>query len=447
MTEIIFKTIPRYLFEPYAIVAFFAFFLFLAVWRIKRNYLFWVITLSVCFMMLWRVCILIVSSRYSAALIYPVLILSGYACFKIDVFLEKIPQISPRIRRIIPYFLLAILFFVSLGKIFHLNPYRSSYLELYTMIKEDARKFPEKILLCDDYNAAKRAQYYVSADAFSCPELDFPKHRFDKNTFQKVLLDYSFISPVVYFFLDLSSSSQEITPKELSLQPKEWKLLARKYLNRHKKREIFVYRYTPERKLETKIRLLQNGSDTKIKSQLLNGDFENFYSPGSRELTEMKKAFKDMNIELISKDKIFFPVSWGPIWTPSFLPNTKVAISLSSEQALTGKYSLLIKTDSPVGLVHTLQKQKADYKLQFLVRAKRKTVFSWGVYLYDEHGTHQRTRQLKRLTFIPNQIHQVEIIIPENAFTPYSTFLIFFQLEHGELLLDNVSLEKIEAAK
>jgi hypothetical protein len=233
------------------------------------------------------------------------------------------------------------------------------------------------------------------------------------------------------------------------MSQEEWQFISAKYQNRHKKRQLFVYRYTPRKKIDVQTHKLQIIPQNTKKNLLKNGDFEQYYPEDAQELKEIRKFFRDMNLASPFSENSLFPAFWNPAWCPAYLPGHNGEIKLIDHHPIDGKYSLSVKSSSLIGFCYNViqQANNTSYRLKYLVKTKKNTVFYWAAHLYDKKGAYQGIQNFTYFKLEPEQLYSIEMTIPSEALPPYGTFLLIFQLERGELLLDNVSLEKIEAAK
>ncbi len=154
MIEVLFGKIPQILFEPIAVCGMLGLILAFVLQRKQKSDFFWFAAVSILFMIVWRVLIQIVSSRYAVLLLYPATIGTVYLCFKVPEFLNFIPE---KWRKLLPYGLMAALTLACVGKDLHVNPYDDYLIRCGTYLRENAA--PDASVLC--YSAAvTRIEYY-----------------------------------------------------------------------------------------------------------------------------------------------------------------------------------------------------------------------------------------------------------------------------------------------
>lgn len=149
MTEVFFKLIPQILFEPIAVGALLGLFTALIFFWKKHGKFYWIVTVSIVFMLGWRLAIQIVSTRYASLLIYPAVIFCVYFCFKLEDLCKLIPKFPEKLRRIVPWLFLIGLSIASLVKTLHCNPYENYIRSNCSAAKQDAVKFARPLALAD----------------------------------------------------------------------------------------------------------------------------------------------------------------------------------------------------------------------------------------------------------------------------------------------------------
>ena len=248
MLEVIFKSIPKMLFEPIAVAAVLGRLISLfGSWKKSSCYC-WFILFAILFMIGWRMLMLIQISRYTSILIYPGITAAAYFCFKVKETCRWIPHVPEKCCRLLPWMFLIGLSIASIVKALHCNPY-SNYIRVTCSIAAaDAVRFDRAYALATA-NEARRYHYYsaVKTDGFSA--LDFQDGIPDAAVIQTLLKRYSKNCDVLYFFIDESSATVPLSASALGVPSDCWQLLSQHYQNRRKKKLLRLYRYlcVPER--------------------------------------------------------------------------------------------------------------------------------------------------------------------------------------------------------
>ena len=252
MTEVFFKLIPQILFEPIAVGALLGLFTALIFFWKKHGKFYWIVTVSIVFMLGWRLAIQIVSTRYASLLIYPAVIFCVYFCFKLEDLCKLIPKFPERLRRMVPWLFLIGLSIASLVKAFHYNPYENYIRSNCSTAKQDAAKFARPLALADPREVS-RYHYYSGVKTLEAPALDFPGDTVNPAVIKSFLTRYSPQCDVLYLFIVELSSNEPLTGTALGLPPENWKLLSWQYQNRRKKKQLRVYRCLPPSRMKSRI--------------------------------------------------------------------------------------------------------------------------------------------------------------------------------------------------
>lgn len=247
MTEVFFKLIPQILFEPIAVGAVLGLFTALIFFWKKHGNFYWIVTVSIVFMLGWRLAIQIISTRYASILIYPAIIFCVYFCFKLEDLCKLIPKFPEKLRHIVPWLFIIGLAIASLVKTLHYNPYENYIRYNSAVAKQDAAKFAKPLALSDSRDT-RRYHYYSGIKTFGIPALDFPSDTVNTAVIKSLLNHYSRQCDVLYFFIDELSSNAPLTGAALGLPPENWTLLSSQYHNRRKKKQLRLYRYLPPKR-------------------------------------------------------------------------------------------------------------------------------------------------------------------------------------------------------
>ena len=200
MTEVFFKLIPQILFEPIAVGALLGLFTALIFFWKKHGKFYWIVTVSIVFMLGWRLAIQIVSTRYASILIYPAVIFCVYFCFQLEDLCKLIPKFPERLRRMVPWLFLIGLSIASLVKAFHYNPYENYIRSNCSTAKQDAAKFARPLALADP-REVRRYHYYSGVKTLGAPALDFPGNTVNPAVIKSFLTRYSPQCDVLYLFI------------------------------------------------------------------------------------------------------------------------------------------------------------------------------------------------------------------------------------------------------
>lgn len=247
MMEVLLQEIPQILFEPVAVGAVLGFFAALVFFWKKHREFYWPVTVSIVFMLAWRLAIQIISKRYASILIFPAIIFCVYACFKLeDLCKWGIPKIPERFRRMIPYLFVIGLVIASFAKAFHVNPYERYIRYSCSVAKQDAANFANPLALAEP-REVRRYSYYSGLKTLEASAMNSHGEAVNASVIKTLLARCSRQCDALYLFLDEPASTAPLTGSDLGLSEGEWKLLSSQYQNRRKKKQLRLYRYLPSR--------------------------------------------------------------------------------------------------------------------------------------------------------------------------------------------------------
>ena len=244
MTEVLFQSIPRILFEPIAVCAILGLMSALFFHWKKHTALYWILITALLFMIGWRTAIQIISSRYASILLYPGLIATAYFCFKLEGLCKWFPQIPGKIFRLLPWCVVFGLAVACLVKALHYNPYENHVRYNCSIAKRDAALFTRPLAIADWYEV-RRYRYYSGLKVLGVTSLKFKDDTVKISVLKDLLARYSRQCGALYVFLDERSSNAPLTGKVLGIPEERWKLLSWQYHNARKKKQLRLYRYLP----------------------------------------------------------------------------------------------------------------------------------------------------------------------------------------------------------
>ena len=244
MMEVLFQSLPRILFEPIAVAAILGLLTAFAVYRKRHTPFFWIVIVSLFFMIGWRMLIHISSSRYATVLLYPGIIAAVYFCFQLKEIRKFVPAIPEKLSGMLPWMFLIGLSIACFVKTLHCNPYANYIRNICSVAAADASHFRRPIALTPR-DESRRYRYYSGLETQGDAGLDFPGGITDAAVIRRLLERHSGTCDVLYFFLDEPSASAPLSAAALEVSPDQWKLLARHEQNRRRKKQLRLYRYLP----------------------------------------------------------------------------------------------------------------------------------------------------------------------------------------------------------
>lgn len=241
-----------------------------------RDYRFWLFAFGITFAMVWRTILHINNSRYFGVMILPALLLSFY-------FVWCFPG-GKKLRAL----LFVIAFGVCFGMDFWLNPEEKNVIALYHAVKADAEKYPQSLALSFS-KAGNKETFYTGLPIYASDRQINPEHLLLnlKNNFSIFDGDWD----AVYFFLEVKK--KQIDPEKIL--PKQFTLIGKSFMDRHRKKITYAYRYLPER---TPKNLVEG-------DLLPNGDFAAVNSKVNSSVSRRAIKFQNASVDLPDKWRIY----------------------------------------------------------------------------------------------------------------------------------------------
>lgn len=245
MLYIFFKGIPSVVFEPIAVVGVLGLLLAFLLFRKKNTVLFWTVLFSLLFMVLWRVAIQIVSSRYAAILIFPMTVAAAFFIFQTAQIRKLFPAFPEKYVKFLPAVLLLFLTLFAVGN--NLNYDTSSpMIDTAQLLKAD-RSAGDPLIFSVNPDRCKQIEYYTGVKA---EKLDPKLKRYygpltpelSRSILEKTAPK---AGQALYIFTISPAKTPVVTAAEAGVKESEWTLFSEKYMNRRKKRSLRVYRYCP----------------------------------------------------------------------------------------------------------------------------------------------------------------------------------------------------------
>ncbi|MBO7328859.1 MAG: hypothetical protein J6W00_08830 [Lentisphaeria bacterium] len=243
MLEVFFKDIPSIVFEPIAICGWLGLFIAFILYRKKCSVFYLTVIFSLAFMILWRVAIQIVSSRYAEILISPMTIAAAFFIFQLENIRKIMPQFPEKYVKYLPLGILIILIVICIGKNLSYNTY-TSLMDVCGMVKAD--KTPGKrVLYVMNSDRVRQIEYYsgekvrwLTAFTKAHPQILTPD--LCREIIAQAAAENS--AEIVYIFAVASGKEPVITAKEIGVKDSSWELFTEKPLDRKSKKLMRVYR-------------------------------------------------------------------------------------------------------------------------------------------------------------------------------------------------------------
>lgn len=444
----LFVGIPSLLFEPISIIALLGCITTFCYFHKKNNRFFWITTVSICLMFIWRLscCSLMLSTRYTAIILYPAMIFTVLFCFHVRDAAQSIFRRFPhldhdlfqKIYPVIPWFLVTILAVACLAKTLHYNPYGTHTIKICKALADEV-KGKDFILYVQDEQ--RRIAYYTGIAVNKMNPLSegiyYPINRTLKRKL-KLTKNY-FIN--VYFILFLKKGDPEPDAESLGISQEmgKWKCIRREYTSRRKNRELVLYRFIPAHPnieiWEKKI------PDISQKNLCENGNFEQSLSP--KDLKQRIAYYKKIGASdfYLTPGKLFPDKWWLGVGKPINGISSKMA--LTEKNPIAGKYSLEMNADSKYGWgINSSFIPKQDCIFSGFIRAESESSVKihscyWNT---DKKKTDFINSCFFRLS--PGKTYRFSVPVRMNDVPEKDKSIYIIVAGHGHILLDNVEFIK-----
>ena len=439
MTCFLFK-IPGLLFEPIAVITIVASFAAFIIYYKKHDRLYWIITLTVGYMLIWRLSVhsLIVSSRYASIILYPAIILSAWLICHLNVFVKYIGDYfrcrnNPFFKELLDRIPACIVFLLTLAcviKTLHFNPYVINFLQLTSSIHEkDAVIFADKEESRIFYYSQKKVTPIVRPENMSVSAYFDNKLPELKNKFEPC-----------YFFIHKPPDEQDVTNECLVRNSKFGSLefVQRLFTSRRNNKEIVLYRFIPS---HPNVEIWDNDiPDLSTKNLCRNGGFEASASDSRKKY--LQDEFRKLNNEIYASDKIIFPDYWSFDITYNH-SKTPPLLSLTSDSPLSGKCSLLMDSrESPFpARFHSQALPNSNYSYSGFIKCSDECKSEIFINNRFWDPKQQKTIVVNSINFVasPGKIYHFKGETSSNL-VPNGDAFFFDFITVGCILIDNIEI-------
>ena len=351
MWDYLFKDISKILYEPIAVCVIIYLVWTLFFFRKKDKLFYWGFLLTVIFMVGWRLAChkVMLSSRYSALLIYPALIITACLCGKVHPFfrwlLKKLHlnfSGKTQICRFLTVVVFVGLLIACLAKALHLNPYGNYWRKISQTYLKHSNGTGEVHTISGERN---RLTYYAAKQLKEINVLTWKADELPIDFVKKNVTLVKNIPGNHYFFYYLRKGNVEPTAENMQqeLSGGKWQILDRQYLSKRKNKELVLALYQPT--CPNIEEWNQPIPPMPAKNLCRNGDFETVVPPAS--VKNLEKQYQKLGVvgyTDLSNRKL--PTTW---WfnLNKYNKDNPADIRLLDQSPLAGKYSLYIDSRAP----------------------------------------------------------------------------------------------------
>lgn len=329
--------LPRISFEPVGIAALAGIVFFISGKRRTKSVL-WLVLMLLAGMAGWRLLTHVVSSRYSAALLFPIILFAGIACYEAGIrlseYLSGHMKISPAWKTVILWSPACILLITCMGKELRYNPYSETISSLGKSISTDAAE-RKAVSLFAEQSHLTRIGYYSGIRCQEELNCDDASGNMDLERLKAFVRSRRFLTGRTIYIFGYETGKKRIQAGQLEIPEGDWHCLSWFYTNRKKQRCIAVYRFTPSASADAP------ENSARPSEIILNGDFERAGNPKFTE--EVREQLKKRSACFSEPPgTVGYPLEWFCIWVPA---SSRFGCGLTEENRIAGKYSLRIVGD------------------------------------------------------------------------------------------------------
>lgn len=420
----VFSRLGTILFEPLAVTAGLGL-LVLAVelYRTGHRREFWFGIAGLLFLIGWRSVVEIQSSRYASLLIFPGLLMIAAFCYW-----RRFPLCFSR-------GVLTGLVIVAVVKDLRFNRYDDFIPFCSRMIQADATQYHAPLVL-DFCGEGARLKHYTRMNVI--PELGSGSSVVDLSVIRDELPLFRYSGDAVYVVCNRRAGQEKIEAQEVGCSKTSWKLIASRFRNNRRKLAVCVYRYLPPG--FSALPKLFSAESPIVDGLVPNGNFE---IEALKETPHMQKTLDFLQrkgLKFFESPGVRLPAEWSLHDTGGYETASAAQVELCDKEPLSGSLSLRLFSRQLIAVRNLQFYPSGNWRLKFLVRGKPGTLFNISLHLYDAANRWKELRLLQKYKLSSDFPAQYELPVTMENFMPFPKARLCFQLQFGELWLDDVSI-------
>lgn len=447
MSNVLFQKIPSVTFEAFAVGVIVGLVMLLFFRPKKRRTFFWLLLPSVLFMIAWRIICheVLISARYASILIYPAVLFTVWASFKMEPLARWILRKThtPLTRRwrffckFIPYFFVIGLGIACFCKSLRFNPYWRAIPEICQTFKQirepDAcviTNFRERLIAYyGDYDFSRIQKVHRSKEISAKEQLS-----------QQLVLKKNHLS-TCYFFWEVRRKTPFPTVENLKLPPDTGtlELVERRFIRRQKKEELALFRFTPARPDIEEWK--QPVPPLPRENIYKNGGFEAVRQ--GKELANWTAHLKKSKLDVYLKSNWLYPSAW---WLDvGWWNNVNPAhMYLSAQNPIAGKYSLRLDGCPPKknAVSTSPYLPKGDYSYSFFIRGEGEKNSRLVLHFRGWLPTKKKHHVFRTLTvdIPPGKLCKIHGKITADMLPEEMRSFIFLPVVSGDVTIDQMQI-------
>ncbi len=447
MIKVFLQKLPAITFEVFAVGVIVGLVMLVIFRPKKRRIFFWLLLPSVLFMIIWRIICheVMLSARYFSILIYPAVIFTVWASFKMEPLTRWIlrkthTQLTRRWRffcKFIPYFFVIGIGISCFCKALRSNPHLKAVPEICLTFKQIREPDVQVIT-----NFRERlVAYYGDCDIREIIGIENEKKIPSSELLSQQLKIVKNSSLSYYIFWKVSRKSPLPTAETLKLSPEIGKLelIERRLLHRNAKEELTLFRFTPGRPNITEWKLpIPPLSE---KTLFPNGGFE--LVKQGKELDVWIKHLQKSKLEIYLNSNWLYPAQWG--LSVGWWNNVEPAhMYLSAQNPIAGKYSLRLDGRTPKrdAVLASSLIPGGDYAYSFFVRGEGSKKSSIHLNFCEWLPAEQKNHTFQTLIFniVPGKLYKIHGKITADMLQGEMKSFILLPVVDGDVTIDQMQI-------
>ena len=387
------------------------------------------ISCGIMFALTWRVVFGIGSKRYASIFIFLPVIALGYLSDQKKAILKTAFRIT----------IIMLLLGASYYTFMQHNRY-SMYTGsvAYTILNDCKKNFLSSCSILSFINKGTRVIYQTRINGICINDKvsSFPFSNLRLNiNYWKYATDFT------YFIVALPENQPPPKPEDVLLNTDQWKMIHASFLDNHKKKRAYAFKYSPSK---------DDISSFRIHEEIKNGSFEDVVKT-----TQFAYRLEPKNPDFYrTGEKKLYPAEWNILLDHYFSDGAKPEISCVSP-GISGEYSLRLSSEKPIFIYNTHAIDlRQDVYLSFEAMIKKSSKLNvWLMTAGKQDQIHGCLhKKIAQIPFSPpfgsEEVHKFFFRLEPYNDGKNGWARIAFVLDYGEVVLDNVQLErKTEAAK
>ena len=401
--------------------------------------MYWIITAVIPFMILWRIGVNIVSSRYAAFMILVCIPAAVYGCFSLGRLCSAKKRFAA-VASYVPWILIILLALSCIVKTLRYNPYHDHIIKACDVISKDVANYKSGSVLCQN-DEVHRLAYYSKLPSGSLGDVEEIKSR--NSLLSKIMKTMAEPGDVIYMVLFESSAEKPLSAVQHlpAWMKRHIKFMDEFYQNKNKKRFTRVYRLNKNSILEElKFSISPEMKRISSSKAVYAVNIKNPLPEGHGFYRETENYFKNKSLlqQPVLKD---FPAAWGVKETPGYSKGSNAELGIVT---LPEKQKVFrLKSDKRVTVFSPLYPAK-----KWMIRVKfsvsdPETFWGMSMHCYGAKGFLNFYSLPAIKVAESNKIFEYSLVLPDEFLEKQIRYIsLVVDMQYGEIFIHSIELVK-----